>query len=105
MLQKEKYETTKAAFLEMLKSSDEITGSSRFRDVERIFGADPRFAAVEDQRDRQDFSYDYIDTLDAKEREAKKKKRQEALEGKHRAQLLYVVLYSLSVYSLPTIPG
>ncbi|OWM64775.1 hypothetical protein CDL15_Pgr028492 [Punica granatum] len=55
-------------FKKMLEESKELTSSSKWSKIVRLFEDDERFKAVERERDRQELFDDYIDELEKQER-------------------------------------
>ena len=63
-----------AAFNELLESSDFVDADTRWSEFEKRVSSDPRFQAVTDRRDREDFFYGYVDSL----RKERRKRRRES---------------------------
>jgi len=80
----ERKEKAKAAFMELLKETKEITADSSWRTIKRIIDRDERYDMVSSY-DREDYFYDYKKSL--KKENEKQKEEEKALERKKREEI------------------
>jgi len=71
----------KEAFTQMLEESELVDHKARLRDVAKELSKDPRFKAVESERERQDLFEDYVVGLEKKEKERLKAARADNLKA------------------------
>ena len=77
----------KIDFVSMLKGCDELSSRSRFSRVSALFEADPRWARVEDELEREELFEEYVLSLERKELADRRAKRTEHMAA-FRAVLL-----------------
>jgi pre-mRNA-processing factor 40 len=71
----------KEAFIQLLEESEFIDHKARLRDVTKELSKDPRFKAVESERERSELFEDYVMKLEKKEKERLKSARTENLKA------------------------
>jgi pre-mRNA-processing factor 40 len=70
-LERKKNQKAKEEFLALLSECTEISGKSRFREIQPLLETDARFKAVTDDRSRQDWFYAFVAEKDREEKEIK----------------------------------
>ena len=69
----------KIDFVTMLKGCAELTSRTRFRAVVGLFEQDPRWAALDDELEREELFEEYALSLERKEQQERRNKRKERL--------------------------
>lgn len=87
--QKLKARKQRDAFLLMLAENTDIDARTRWRDATAILQDDARYKNVEDARDREDLFLEFINELEKKEKEDKRRAREAAIEQFNKVLALF----------------
>ncbi|KAK3257101.1 hypothetical protein CYMTET_33800, partial [Cymbomonas tetramitiformis] len=76
---RQKAKQVKADFVQMLKESVELKSTLRFNKAHTLFEDEPRWKAIESNREREELYEDYIVDLAKQEKENKRQERKERM--------------------------
>lgn len=82
---RQKDKQAKEDFVKLLEGHPGVTPDTRYREAEKMLQEDPRWGAVEAQRDREEVYREFVTELDKRVKEEKRKTRKDAMTAYRKA--------------------